>query len=245
MIQIAICDDNEYELDILSRFINNGFSKHTDDYKIKCFTNGNLLLNYNEHIPFNVLFLDIDMPKINGFDIAKKLRNNFSRCFIIFVTSHSNLVYKSFEFQPFNFIQKNPQENLEESIMLVIESLMNNMKQNKKIILENSEETAAIYYHNIIYIESDKHYMKYHIQNKEKPISIRGSINETYIELQKYDFIRIHKRFIVNLKYIKFVDKKIGKIYINYNGFKKSLSLGTSYRDIVDEKYTLYLREMS
>lgn len=245
MIQIAICDDNEYALNTLKKFISNGFAKHTDDYRIKCFTNGNLLLNDNEHIPFNVLFLDIDMPRISGFDIAKKLRSNFSRCFIIFVTSHSNLVYKSFDFQPFHFIQKNPQENLEKSIAYVIESLMCNMKQNKKIILENPEETAAVYYHNIIFIESNKHYLKYHIQNKENPVSIRGSITETEMEFKKYDFIRIHRRFIVNLKYIKFVDKKIGKVYINYNGVKKALAMGTSYKDIVDEKYTLYLREMS
>lgn len=245
MIQIAICDDNEYELNTLKELINKEFVKYTDDYKIKCFTNGNLLLNDNEYSPFNVLFLDIDMPKISGFDIAKKLRSNFSHCFIIFVTSYSHLVYKSFDFQPFHFIQKNSQERLEENIASVIESLMNNMKQNKKIVLENSEERAAVYYHDIIYIESDKHYLKYHIKNKEYTISIRGSINETETKFQEYDFIRIHKRFIVNLKYIKFVDNKIGKVYINYNGSKKSLAMGTSYKDIVDEKYTLYLREMS
>lgn len=245
MIQIAICDDNRCALETLKAFINNGFAAHTDDYKITCFTNGNLLLNDNEHTPFDVLFLDIDMPKISGFDIAKKLRSDFSRCFIIFITSHSNLVYKSFDFQPFHFIQKNPQEKLEKNIASVIKSLMNNMKQNKKIVLENSQEKAVIYYHNIIFIESDKHYLKYHIQNKEKPISIRGSINETEIELEKYNFIRIHRGFIVNLKYIKFVDKKIGKLYINYNGVKKALYVGKSYKNIVDEKYTLYLRDMS
>ena len=105
-MNIAICDDNEYTLSILEKYIEYGFKKYTDDFKIRCFNNGILLLNEHKLSSFDVLFLDIDMPKISGFDIAKQLRNNFSRCFIIFITSHSNLVYKSFDFQPFNFIKK-------------------------------------------------------------------------------------------------------------------------------------------
>lgn len=243
-MNIAICDDNEYTLSILEKYIEYGFKKYTDDFKIRCFNNGILLLNEHKLSSFDVLFLDIDMPKISGFDIAKQLRNNFSRCFIIFITSHSNLVYKSFDFQPFNFIKKNPPEYMGNSIIEVVGKLMEHMKQNKKIILENDNETVAIYYHNIIFIESDKHYLKYYLQNREEPIYIRGSIKEKEIEIENYDFVRIHRRYIVNLKYIKFVDTKIGKVYINFNGLKKSLSMGKSYEEQVEIIHTNYLRDM-
>ena len=62
-------------------------------------------------------------------------------------------------------------------------------------------------------------------------------------EFEKYGFIRIHRKFIVNLKFINFVDVKIGKVYINYNGTRKSLPMGHSYRDNVEKKYTEYLRD--
>lgn len=243
MIKIAVCDDNEKMLNILNQTIVQEFEKYTNDFAAKSYVNGNLLLDDNSNTPFDVLFLDIDMPQISGFEIAKKLRDEFKQCFIIFITNHSELVYQSFDFQPFHFIQKEPASCLNESISSVIKKLMKHMKQHKKIVLENSEETAVVNYYNIIYIESDKHYLKYHIQNRETPISIRGSINELEEKINLYDFARIHRSYIVNLKYVKAIDKRIGKVYINYNGVKKSLAMGASFKDAVDSKYTLYLRD--
>ena len=243
MIRIAICDDDKHMLGVLEKYITNGFRVHTDEFVVKCYDNGNLLLSDNSFNAFDVLFLDIDMPKVSGFDIAHKLRSDFSRCFIIFVTSYSNLVYDSFDYQPFQFIQKNPLKYLEKNFCSVIDKLMNHMKQNKKITLENDRETVNIYYHNIAYIETEKHYLNYYIQNREEPISIRGTINELEKTLEIYSFIRIHRRFIVNLRYIKYIDTKIGKVCLNLNGKNKSLSLGQSYKTHVNEVYSRYLRD--
>jgi len=243
MIRIAICDDDKHTLSVLERYISNGFKVHTDEFIVKCYDNGKRLLSDNSFNAFDVLFLDIDMPKISGFDIAQKLRSDFSRCFIIFVTSHSNLVYDSLDYQPFHFIQKNPPKYLEESFYSVIDKLMNHMKQNKKITLENDRETVNIYFRNIVYIESDKHYLNYYIQNREEPVLIRGTINEMEKALEIYSFIRIHRRFIVNLRYIKYIDTKIGKVCLNFNGKSKSLSLGQSYKTRVNEIYGIYLRD--
>ena len=103
--------------------------------------------------------------------------------------------------------------------------------------------TSPVYYHNIVYIESNKHYLKYYIQNRETPIIKRGSINETESEISSYGFVRIHRGYIVNLKYIKSIDKKIGKVYINFNGIRKPLTMGASYKENVDQRFTLYLRD--
>ena len=243
MIKIAICDDNEYTLTKLKEAIDGGFSRYTDDYMIKTYSDSVLLVEDNKHLAFDVLFLDIDMPKINGFDVAKHFRERMEQCYIIFVTSHSDLVYQSFDFQPFHFVQKDPVDKLNDALFSVIEKLMEHMKQHKTLLLENDSETALVYYHNIIYIRSDKHYLQYHIRGKEEPVSIRGTINETEAAFAPYDFVRIHRGYIVNLKYIRSVDKKIGKVYINYNGSRKPLPMGASYRETVDKRFTVYLRD--
>lgn len=244
MLRIAICDDNEYVINNLKDAVHNGFSKITDKFILKCFTNGKMLLENNAQIPFDVIFLDIDMPETDGFEIAKKLRDGFNQCFIIFVTDHSELVYRSFDFQPFNFIPKSSASALNENVSAVIRKLMEYMKQYQKITLENEEETTVAYYHNIIFVESDKHYLLFHIKNREDAFRIRGSINEIASELEKYDFLRIHRCFIVNMNYIKSIDKKIGKVCINYNDTRKTLSLGRNYKEEADEKYILYLRNV-
>lgn len=82
MIRIAICDDNKSTLVQLEKYIDNGFRQYTTDISISSFDNGQLLLTANNREKFDVLFLDIDMPKITGFDIAKSLRKSFSNCFL-------------------------------------------------------------------------------------------------------------------------------------------------------------------
>lgn len=244
MIRIAICDDNKSTLVQLEKYIDSGFRKYTTDIEIHSFDNGQLLLNANDHKKFDVLFLDIDMPKITGFDIAKELRKSFSNCFLIFISSHSDLVYKSFDFQPFNFIRKSPVQLFEDTLNNVIKKLMSNMKQNESIILEDEiSGKVAVYYRNIIYIKSDRHYLYYYIQKHDEPIKIRGSINDIESHLEEYDFARIHRSIIINLRFVLNIDTKIGKIHMQDNGSQNTLSLSKSYKESVNMKYTLYLRK--
>lgn len=245
MIRIAICDDNKADLDKIEKSVRNGFSRFTDDYNVCCFTDGSSLLLYNNKQPFDVLFLDIDMPSLTGFDVAKHLRASFNQCFIIFVTSHSDLVYSSFDFQPFNFIQKVSGAKFEERIAYVIEKLMKHMKQNVKIVLENGTETLVTYYRSIVYIESDKHYLKYYIQNREEEMTIRGAINDAEKTMSSFDFVRIHRSYIANLKYIKTVSQNLGKVYVNFNGIRVTLPLGANYKDDVYNRHIQYMRDIT
>ena len=247
MIRIAICDDNKSTLVQLEKYIDNGFRQYTTDISISSFDNGQLLLTANNREKFDVLFLDIDMPKITGFDIAKSLRKSFSNCFLIFISSHSDLVYKSFDFQPFNFIRKSPIELFKSTLNDVIKKLMSNMKQNEIIVLEDEFSGKIIaYYRNIIYIKSDRHYLYYYLQNHDKPIKIRGSINAIESCLEEYDFARIHRSIrsiIINLKFILSIDTKVGKIHIQGNSGQTTLSLSNSYKESLNMKYILYLRK--
>lgn len=244
MIRIAICDDNKSTLVQLEKYIDNGFRQYTTDISISSFDNGQLLLTANNREKFDVLFLDIDMPKITGFDIAKSLRKSFSNCFLIFISSHSDLVYKSFDFQPFNFIRKSPIELFKSTLNDVIKKLMSNMKQNEIIVLEDEFSGKIIaYYRNIIYIKSDRHYLYYYLQNHDKPIKIRGSINAIESCLEEYDFARIHRSIIINLKFILSIDTKVGEIHIQGNSGQTTLSLSNSYKESLNMKYILYLRK--
>ena len=137
MINVAICDDNSAFLNYYKNLVEKTLTKYTENYKVYSFTNGDVLLSRHMEKEFNVIFLDIDMPKLTGFDIAKKLRDLLSRCFIIFITNHSELVYESLDFQPFNFIRKNCNIPIEESTDKIIKKIIRHMKQNDRVILED------------------------------------------------------------------------------------------------------------
>ena len=105
-MRIAVCDDNKVTLDFLCEEIGREFSKTKADFSLDVFENGADFLSQHEKTPFDIVFLDIDMPTINGFEIAERINKNNSSL-IVFVTSHDELVYSSFKFQPFRFIRKN------------------------------------------------------------------------------------------------------------------------------------------
>ena len=106
MIRVVICDDNIVFMNHFKDIVESSLSTYNDDFQISTVSNGNLLLAKHMESEFDIIFLDIDMPDISGFDVAKVLRDNNSRCFLIFITNHSELVYESMDFQPFNFIRK-------------------------------------------------------------------------------------------------------------------------------------------
>lgn len=243
MINIAVCDDDLKQLKKITEIVSGSFSQHTDDFVIKSFENGTaLLMNYFEN-NFDVLFLDIDMPQLSGFDIAKELRMKFSSCFIIFVTSYSELVYKSFDYQPFHFIKKNARIIMEKDMNDVVEKLMIHMKQNKKIILNDPIiGRKAFYYRNISYIKSDGHYLLYYLQKCSEPLRVTGKINDISEEYENLDFIRIHRSMIVNLRYLNNIDLSIGKLYVLHNDVKIRLPIGNKYAGNLDVKFTEYIR---
>lgn len=244
MINIAVCDDSAEEAAMLHNYIERYFRNFTRDFCIKVFTDGNELLISHSQKEFDVLFLDIDMPKVTGFDIAKSLRDSFSKCCIVFVTSHSDLVYRSFDFQPFNFVRKNP-EMLEKSLKNVVAKLMENMKQNESIVLEDEiSGKIAVYYRNIMYIKSKCHYLYYYLDSRSEPVKIRGSINEIEGDVEKYGFARAHKSYIINLRYVLNIDSKIGRVSLNHESKKLSLPMSKSYEKSFDRAHTMYLRSM-
>lgn len=243
MIKIAVCDDNTAMKNKLDNIISAAFSEYTDDFYLKSFSNGILLMNEQEKEPFDVIFLDIDMPKMSGFDVAKLLRESCINCFLIFVTNYSELIYEGMDFQPFHFIRKNCNIPIEDSVSKIVKILMKHMKQNEKIVLEDTSLRKHIaYIHDIVYIESNKHYLSYHLLNKNKEIILRGSLKECEDKFDSYDFVRIHKRFYVNLRYVSDLDIKNNGVIIHK--ISAPLPLGNIYKENVGEKYMLYMRKV-
>lgn len=241
MIRIGVCDDNAVILQNICNIIEDAFNDYTDDFEVLSYTSGSLLFKAYMQDRFDVIFLDIDMPKMSGFDVAKMLRDDFSSCFIIFVTSHSELVYESMDFQPFHFIRKNCSIPLEDSIEEIVKKLMTHMKQNEKIILEDDVSgRCAAYIRDIVYMESDRHYVKYYIKGKDIPIRMRIGINECEEKYREYDFVRIHKRYLINIRYLSKLDNRIDEVLIGSLNIR--LPMSKNYKKDVDEKYTLYLR---
>lgn len=239
MIRIAICDDNESFVNYMEHMIKKEFRDHTqDNFEIECYTSSEVFLDAHNTDPFDVVFLDIDMPGLDGFQLAANISKS-KECYIIFVTSHPDLVYDSLYFRPLNFITKGKDSYFTDKLHSVVNQLFNEIKQNTSVVLENKEiGRVALMIKNIYYIESSKHYVIYYSEGLD-PIKVRGNIGELETYYASFDFARIHKSYLVNLRHIFNLDKNNDEIIFK-QGFK--LNMSKNYKQSVDEKLTQYLR---
>ncbi len=238
MLRVAICDDNKLFVEYMSQAVQAEFLNRKEKFLLKTYFSCESLYEHHLAKPFDVVFLDIDMPKHSGFQLASKI-SELKNCYIIFVTNHSDLVYDSLYFRPLNFITKSTDSCFTDKLHRVMNQLFHEIKQNKSVILENKEiGRISVQLKDILYIESSKHYVVFHSENNP-PIKVRANFSEIEDYYSKYDFIRIHKCYIVNLRHIFNIDKKNDELI-----FKQGLKLNISktYKQSVDRKLTQYLR---
>ena len=152
-MQIAICDDEKsFRNDLKEVLIEYKTKKrvHIDIYE---FEDGNSLLNSN--VIFDVVFIDFQMPELNGLETARILRLKNCICSIIFITSYPQFVFDSFEVQPFRFFAK-PLDSTK--VKLAMDSYLKHQKQLNPIVIIEDGEQKTIKSEHIVYLEGDGKY---------------------------------------------------------------------------------------
>ena len=239
MLKIAVCDDDQTMLDFVSKNVNSLFVQNGIKHTIVRFLSGEEFLKAHKFDPFDVVFLDIIMPEAGGFDIAKEMRGLFQKTYIIFVTTESSLVYESFDFQPFYFIPKGSPKILAERLSHVVKRLAIHLSANKKIILKAPYgDEYSIDPLSIISAESSTKYVSYCFTNRP-PLRIKQKLDEAQTVLNSYLFVRIHNRFIVNMKHIKRIDYPNLEVTLND---ERTLNISRSYKKELEKLYDIYLR---
>ena len=113
-MKIAVCEDEKSIGEKLAEYIN-GFMKSTYfEVSIDVFLTGKDFLKSSEY--YDLLFLDCELPDINGLTLAKDLRERDIETEIIFVTAYDDYVYDSFEVRPFRYLLKPISENTKHSL---------------------------------------------------------------------------------------------------------------------------------
>lgn len=241
MIRAAICDDEPTILDYLHEHISKEFKRQGADIHINKFTSGNDFLNAHKAEPFDVVFLDIKMPDIDGFEVAKELRSLSDNTQIIFVTTEDGLVYDSFDYQPFWFIPKTNPEILKSKLKTVIQRLIDKIAQNRKICLKLPHgEEKYIYSDTILYVYSQSNYLN--IVTETETINIREKINVFFEKLPQQTFVRIHNRYIVNMQQIAAADCTDYKIVLKNEEVQY---VSRAYKSSFLEHYNLFQRNFT
>lgn len=239
MIKIAVCDDDSVMLERIGNAITESFRANGRETQTEIFSSGAELLCAFGKAPFDALFLDIRMPDMSGFDVAREIRRLSENAHIIFITTESALVYDSFEFQPFNFIPKSSAEETERKLKSVVNALAKRFLEFKTITLKlpYSEEVTFML-RELICLKSSGNYTEYVLAERE-PVRVRRKLDEALDELGTELFLRPHKSFAVNMSFIKKISFPRLTVYLN-NG--EEIPISKANKAAVEEQYGRRLR---
>ena len=204
MIHIAFCDDNIQFLGLLRDSVEQECKKlfsGTDDYFIgPALGSGESVLEYIADHPIDLLFLDIDMPGMSGFDIAKRLCTEYPQLKIVFVSAYDNYVYSSFEYYPVAFLRKSwIADELPKVLKRIVESIR---AMQRRITLLTNEGERNIILQDVAYIESDRNYCKVYMLHNKVHIC-RCTMASLEEQVKEFDFFRIHSAFLINLVHVE------------------------------------------
>jgi len=200
MIKIAIVDDEEYSAIKCRNIIS---SARIPDTQIDIFNDGKHFSKvvFDNKEPFDIIILDIDMPEITGFDIAKRLREEYPDVIIMFYTAYDQYVFKSFEFQPFRYIRKIKIEvELPSAIKEAIKRITSQTA--KYIVLNYKDGEIKVSASDIMYFEAFKRNVILHLISGER-ITVYISVNELLDKIQLSKFIMIHRSCVVNSEFVQ------------------------------------------
>lgn len=178
--------------------------------------------NFLHDNAIDLIFVDINMPDINGIDFVKSLSKNVK---IVFITAHSEFAYEGFQLdaadyllKPISFTDFLKSTNKVNERYFQQNSSLPEIQQNRDYLFIKSEyRVIRINFKDIKYIESKREYVKIFLDGSE-PITTLMSIKKLEETLPGNMFMRVHRSFIVNLDKITVVERNRiifdNKVYI-------------------------------
>lgn len=189
-MKIYLCDDEKKILEDMKQMV----QQCQKNCEVNTYTSGMELVKSLKEAVCDILLLDIDMPGLSGMDIAKWLVNLEKKPLLIFVTSHDELVYESFQYHPFGFIRKDYFGN--EIKKVLDDCVKESLSSTKYFNFRTEGKDIRVPLSEIKYFEADGNYLKVFTDNGR--YRFRSTLTAVENTLGHQGFIRIHKGFLVN-----------------------------------------------
>lgn len=198
---IGICDD-EYNVAICLKQIIESLEYDMNCIcKVLIYQSGYELLHNLEEL--DVIFLDIDMPELDGIDIGKRIKELKANCSIIIESGRTDRFKDAFLISAVRFITKPfNQDEIKEALI----TINNKNIGEKSVNLYYNRNKFSIKQKTIRYIKAYNGYTEYLVE--DKLLRNEYSLNEIEKILDSRLFIRVHRQFIVNMKYINKINKR-------------------------------------
>ena len=220
---IAICDDEQEYINKVEFIVKEYFQNSNNTYQLYKYLNGKNLLK--DISMFNIIFLDIQLKNINGLDIKNKL-SKYHDLRIIFVTNYEQYMQEAYGRNVIAYIKKTEIYKIHN----ILKTIENEDYEHQFIILDGRTIDTI----DILYIQAEGAYCRIYLHYSDTIISIY--LKDLLNKLNSF-FIRVHRSYIVNIRYIKDIQKN--KIILSN---EKVIPISPTYKENTTKAYYDYVR---
>ena len=235
MFKVAICDDNKMVCSQIEKEIDEFFSTETINYETELFFTGEeLIASLMEREKYDLVFLDIELDKLNGIQVGKFIRETLMDDItqIAFISAKTSYALELFQIRPIHFLVKPTSGS---QIAKILEKTLELQGRQTKFLCYKSDRIEKrISFKNIIYFSSEGKKILIHM--KDKTDYFYGKLCD--LAVPRADFICIHKSYIVNQNYIS--QFKFDRVLLSNT---EELPISRFYRKEVRAQLNLWQRE--
>lgn len=234
MLKIAICDDDVQALSSISNLLNHYKTEKNVAFMYDAFTNAIELLEAMKRQGYDILFLDVLMPGMNGLTAAHEIRSFDPAIKIIFLTSSREFAVESYAVNAHYYMLK-PSTQFE-LFPILDRIILEKNKTEETLSIMQPSGFMCISLAKIEFLEVQGKKLMFHFDDRIVK-EIRGSLSDYEDQmLCKENFIKVHRAFIVNMEYIQALNPQE---LITYTGQRVPISR-LLYKE-VKEKYMQFL----
>ncbi len=202
MPHIALVEDEREAADVLAAFIDRYSAEKDVELEVTRFSNA---MEFElTHRRFDLVFMDIQMPGINGMEAAQLMRTYDEETPIIFVTNLAQYAVKGYEVDALDFIVK-PVTYF--NFRMRMDKAMRRIRRNcrRSITVNTRDGIRVILLPDIEYVEVSRHDLTYHLADGDASLTVYGSLAAFEREVADAPFVRISNSCMVNMNRVRSV----------------------------------------
>ena len=202
MMKIAIVEDEKEFSDTLLDYLNRYQKENNFQYDIHMFDSAELFLEKKETV--DVIFLDINLKKMNGLELAKTIRKTNKQVMIFFVTNLGQYAINGYEVDAIDFCLKPISYP---DFCLKMRKVVGNYTKNANVTFSISTIDGiqkVISSNKLKYVETSKHYLIFHYEDGD--YKARGTMKELETNLSIPSFIKINSGYLINMSFVSSFD---------------------------------------
>ena len=208
-LEIGICDDSIYDLERIQTVFYQCIEEleylQKENISLYTYSSGTAMNTDSSKRKYAMAFIDWEMPDLNGFDLAERLSRKNPEIKLLFVSNHGDTVFDAYEYTPFWFIRKwNMEKDMKKAMSKYFEMMITAQLHCKTV---DGFGWQNIYLDKVMYAESNGHTVMIKMYDQTFYLVCK-SLQAFEKEWVKYGFVRTHKSYLVNYKYIREIRSK-------------------------------------